>query len=1105
VRLLRDLVVLARTLRMRRAAADVAVAVAATAAVGTGAALLAGTGLYAQLRWLPLALWVAGLALAAAVFWRIRTRSALDPRREAAALVERELGLRRGALSGVVDLAAEAPPGTSADLAAAAVRRVEATLPPYAPKAWAPTASARAARLLRRAWAAASVTAAVAVAAFRSAGDAAAALRSPVHAWRALVPPRVAITLSARSVPRGGGVEVSVRAGPGPGHAVLRMRSTGEAWRSVPLVTDAAGRATHRLADLWASTWVYAAADGAVSETLDVAVPAPLALGDLAITARFPTYLRREAEALEAGAAEIALPVGTVLHVHGRASAPLDAARLGAEADTVPLTAEGAVFGGSVVVRRDAEWSLLLLGRGGNVAAPLALLRVIAVPDSAPVVAVPVPGVDTTAPLDLRVALVVDARDDHGLASLEVVSWRVSRLGVVGDTVVQPVPEVAGADRLVQTVPLDLTGRGLLPGDTLRFFARATDHAPVPHVGVSRSYALRLRSMAELRASVRAGGDSLARAAQAAAAEQASLTRRTEDVAAQRSRGPEAGARPEREGALRPGERPSPAASERAAEVQRLLEEQEALLARADSLRAALEAVAEAAEEAGLTDPAFQERLRDLEELLRQAITPELRQRLEELRRALQNLDARQVQEALRRLAEQQGRLRDELQRSAELFERAALEGALQTAAAEAEALRQAQERWNARAPAASDSAAEAAVEAALRREADSLTADLRALAERLARRGDSSAAGALAPAADSAAAAAAAMGRASEAMRAGRRAEASRGGARAAQALGDVPEALRMLQQRLAEGWRAEVRERLGRTMQETVTLAQEEQRLARELRRGEAPDARGRQAAVEQGIGQLMRALQEAAGRHALVPTRLGGALAQARDLVAQSRQALEGPAPSAEESARQAQEASQALAAAALQMLRTSRDVGSAQSGSGLAEAIERMGRLAGMQGQLNEQLGGLLPLLGGGEEVVLRQLQQLAQQQRRIANAMERLGGAGMPGRPEEMAEEARQLADRIEQGRFDRATLERQQRLFRRMLDAGRSLRNEDEPEDPERRSRTAVATPGIAGGRPLRGAALRYPPPSWEALRTLAPAERALVLDYFRRLNAADR
>ena len=55
---------------------------------------------------------------------------------------------------------------------------------------------------------------------------------------------------------------------------------------------------------------------------------------------------------------------------------------------------------------------------------------------------------------------------------------------------------------------------------------------------------------------------------------------------------------------------------------------------------------------------------------------------------------------------------------------------------------------------------------------------------------------------------------------------------------------------------------------------------------------------------------------------------------------------------------------------------------------------------------------------------------------------------------QLAEEARDLARRLESGRLDRETVERQERLFRRMLDAGRTLQGQQQDPNKERRSTT---------------------------------------------------
>lgn len=1101
-----------RTLVRRRALA-LALGFGALVSLGWAvAALAARLGVFAAIRWGPLALWIgalAALALTARAVLRVALLRWPAALRETAALVELELALRRGALVGVVDLAGGTPAGTSSGLAARAALQLERSLPAAAPATWAPAATRTLTARVRARAAACGVALVAAGLALHWAGEAAAALVSPAAALRAAVRSHVVIAASARSVPRGGSVVVRVDAG-SAGRLTLYLRATGEAWRPVQLASDAAGRASHRIADLRAPLFAYAVAGGASSETLQVRVIEPAFVAEFAVTARYPAYLGRADEALASDAGPLVLPTGTVLDVRGAASAPLARAALVAGGDTALLRADGAAFAGTLVVRGTARWKLALADRLGTaVPEPLPALDVRVVPDSAPLVQVPVPGADTTAPLDLKPALVVDARDDHGLGRVEILSWRISRLGVVGDTVVDSIPGVAGADRIVQSQMLDLTDRHLLPGDTVRFFVRASDRAPIPHVGRSREYALRLRTLSELREAVRGGTDSLAHEAAGLAADQSALARQTEDLAAQRNRGSDptqargesrenpAGERPPQSGAVN---------FEQAQEAQRIAERQRELGERAAALRDDLQRLAKAAEEAGLNDPQWQQQLRDLAELLRQAITPELAQRLEELRRALERLDPRAVQDALRRLSSEQQRLREELQRSAELFERAALEGAMQTLAQNAEDVERAERDWAQRAPEQRDSAGAARDQRRLEADTDSLQRALAQLAERMRERGDSAAAAAVDSSAGSAQQAESQMDEAAQSMERGRRREAAQQGERAAQSLRPVPQQLREHQQQMSAAWRMEVLRTMDAALEETIALASEENSLAQQLRRGEgSADARGRQSAMEQGINQVVRRLQQAAGRNALVSPRLGSALGRARERVGNSRQSLEGPAPSADQAAQQAQDAADALAQAAFQLLRNRDQVAGSQSGSGFAEALQRMAELAGQQGELNDQLGGLIPMLGTGQEAVLQQLRALAARQRALANELERLGENGLPGRPEQLADEARQLADRIEQARLDRSTLERQQRLFRRMLDAGRTLRNDEEPEDPERKSETARARAARAPAGTAQGTTLRYPVPSWSVLRNLSPSERVMVLDYFRRLNATAR
>ena len=198
--------------------------------------------------------------------------------------------------------------------------------------------------------------------------------------------------------------------------------------------------------------------------------------------------------------------------------------------------------------------------------------------------------------------------------------------------------------------------------------------------------------------------------------------------------------------------------------------------------------------------------------------------------------------------------------------------------------------------------------------------------------------------------------------------------------------------------------------------------------------------------------------------------------------------------------------ALNAAAYLMLRSRNDVAGAQSGSGLAEAMERMTQLAQKQGGLSQEGNNLLSL--AGQQAIQQQLQLLAQRQRALAQELERLRAQGQAPGAKDLADEAKELARKLESGRLDRETVDRQQRLFRRMLDAGRTLQGREEDEKKERQSQTAKGD-SISIPPPLRARLLgrdgEIRLPTWDELQRLTPEERRLVTDYFRRLTSGGR
>jgi hypothetical protein len=522
-------------------------------------------------------------------------------------------------------------------------------------------------------------------------------------------------------------------------------------------------------------------------------------------------------------------------------------------------------------------------------------------------------------------------------------------------------------------------------------------------------------------------------------------------------------------------------------------------------LARAVEEIARAAEAAGVNDTAFQHRLREVQEMLERALTPELEQRLMELQDALARLDPEATRQALQRLAEAQQQLRRELERSQELFRRAAIEGELASLAQDAEDLHRRQTEWTKDDAPRADSSA-AAAERLLGERADSLTQGLERAAQDLARGAN---AAPLAQPQGAARRAAAAMQEAASAAAQRDARGARRGGQEAADSLRDLPDELRRRRDSLAAAWKQETLTALDRALGETAALAARQQDIAEALRRGEVGAAtRSRQGAVEEGTGAIEQQVSEAAGRHALVPAQLEAAIGMAQNQMRLAREQLEQADPNAATAAAYAEQALDALNATALGLVHTARQVAGAQSGSGFQEAMEQLARMAGQQQGLMGDAQGLLPMMLPGGQAVMQQLRALAARQRQLAEQLERMQAEGAASAAGPLAAEARELARQLEAGRLDRRTVERQERLYRRLLDAGRTLSGQEPDEQKDRVSRSAqgdsVHIPGLLAPG-ATGAALRVRYPTWEELARLTPEQRRIVLEYFRLLNAPQR
>jgi hypothetical protein len=1077
---------IAQPLRGMSGLARLLAGMATAAVVFALAAWLARSGWLVAPEWV-LAAWVLIVVVAAISLLAARHAiAALGPWQVGNSLENSGLW-RRGALTTVLD-----PPamGTSDALHHAATAARASDVLARGPVALAPAVQ-RQRRSSRIAFVALLLGLAGLLAA-RPATGAPARLWHPIGAWRALVAP-VRLTARQSTVARGGRAMLDIAVA-GHQHATLFTRAPGEAWHATAIALDSTGNATFTTPPLVADLVARVEAGGRKSAEVRVVVRLAAFLGAFTATAHYPAYLGLDDEALPTSGDTLVLPEGTRLELEGRATTPLVSADLAGPAGRTVLVVSGNGFRGDLTPRVSGLWRLgVTAANGGALEGDLPTLPIRIIADSAPAVEIPVPGADTIAAVSMSIALVIGIHDDHGIRSATLETRRGNNGAMVRTPLSLP-PNVG--DRALVTTAINLTALGLNAGDTLRYSAAADDNAPVRHVGRSREFLVRVPTEAEQRvarmrqtAATAAGFDSLSKQA-------ARVQRTEEDLARERQRtDPKAGvARSPVEG------QKDPLASEAARKAEAAAQAQQKVLDDAAKLQRSVEELRQAAERQGVADSALARELDEINKLLEQALTPELRDKLAALQQSLKELDADKTRDALQDLAKQQAQLKQAMDQARELFKKAALETDLANMAKDANQLAAEQHELTEKISHPDSNGRAAKSERDLAKRADSLGTGLEHAAQQVP---SPQASAGLQQAAKQSRDAADKMRQAAQASQAGKPDEAQSQAKQAEDELNPLSKKIDDDRQKMQTEMRAEVKAALERALEETARLAARQLAVTQAFQQGALlPQTRIDQGLVEEGTAKIMQQVAAVAAMNALVSPHASVALAEARMQMRAAIDAVASSNPSARDAYEKSGDAIDALAVAAFTLMQSKDKVDGSQSGSGVPEAMEEMKQMAGKQGQLAQQGAGMMQ----PGQMNAQQVMQMAMQQRALAQRLERMRAGGQLPGAGQMAREAKDLSKTLEGGRLNQDVVDRQQRLFKRMLDAGRTLQGQEDDDKKERQSTTAVdgatSIPPSLDPR-IRNGVGEIRLPSWESLQRLSPDERRRVVEYFQRLAQA--
>lgn len=1113
---------------------------AASAVMVAGALALGGSRWLTLPRGLPFVVWGLVVLVGAALFRRLSSRVKKEASLPALAhTVERERSLRAGSLRGTLEV------WETGVLGRLGAEQLTQKLHGMGKGTLVPQYRQRVMRRVLLASGGALLGALGVVSAAIAAPDGLRAMLHPAAAWSGTLLGALSLGDVPGSVLRGERISVTVRA-PGRKTITVSQRVTGSSWRSAA-VAIGGDSAVLALGPLDADVALVATDGRSTSDTAVIKVVDKPFVGDVSVKAQFPAYLGRREESVPLGEL-VRIPRGTVLEFAGQSSTELSqVGLLRGESAALSMSVDGRRFTGRMVASASGRYDWRATGRTGAIADLPPALDLDVLPDSAPRVEIVTPSRDSTVNSKDTVNVSVLATDDHGIGSVMLKIALVNSRGEVRTSRTHALGGGAAQDQFAGDLGLSMAP--LQPGDAMKITAIATDASPWRQVGSSRELVLRLPSASDQRDAARAAADSAVAKALAAANAQRQLNQRTQDAARAQAR------EAEKKG------KDAPMSFEASEQAKRFAKEQRDLADRMQQVQNAAKQLEKQLKDAGALDSTLQNRLREAQRLMREALTPELAEKLRKLEEASKDLSPEESRKALQDLAEQQKQLRDMLDKSVEMLKRAALEGQMETLKDEAkdlakrqrdlvDSLRKADQQQEK--SAAQKMAQELSEKAKdLQKDVDALQKRLQqekaeAGAERVKEAGEKidesmqklqdalqqkgqqqeGQQGEKQPGQQGA------QGeqknqqgqqgqqgqqQAGQEGKGGQQAQnktgpgnqgnqqgqqsGSEAAEKAAQAMEQAANELSKARDQQVGEWKKELSGELDRSVQEMLQLAREQDQLEQQARKGASPnDLRSQQSALQQGVDKAMQRLQDAGNKSSLLSQRTMRMMSDAKRKVEEAtRQTMQST--NGQQIASSMRESSEGLNQAAASLVRDRERTNNSQSSTGFAELMEQLQQMAKQQNGINSAMQQLMPQQQSKDGQ--SQARELAKEQREVAAKLEESGEKDASGRAEEMAREARQIAQQLESGQLDPAVLERQQRLFRKMLDAGRLLEEEEREDTGKREAKpwtgTEVYTP--AGANASGKSASRFTPPTWNDLRGLTPEERRLVLEYFKRIN----
>ncbi len=869
------------------------------------------------------------------------------------------------------------------------------------------------------------------------------------------------------------GDSVTIRAqvsGEQPRRVSLILRGKGTRYaEEVSLTPDRPGTYVHRLDGVTDDTEYLVRADGVQTRRYTISVVEVPVVRRLQLSLEFPRYSLLGSQDLDENVGDVAALKGTRVKLALETNKSVVAAGLVFDdSSRVPLQISGRQLRGEFVLNREGSYRITLSDRKGYTNPDPITYRVEIVPDHSPVVKISYPGKDTDLNEEMLVPLTLELQDDFGFSRL-LLRYRILRGGrqVEGDLQSLRLKTPAGATALVN-YPWDLSGLAIYPEDVVEYFAEVWDNDTVsgPKRDRSAVYRVRFPSIREMYQELTQTQDEALENLEDIADESRELKKKLEDISRELLRQPELD-------------------WQKRQQLQEALERQKKARQELEKVQRKLDEIVEKMEQNDLVREETLRKYQELQRLFEEVATPELKQAMRELQKALENIDPKRLQEVMKNMQFSQEDFLKSIERSIQLLKRLQIEQKMDEAVRRIEQLKRQQEEVTKEASKTQSKAPRQKYQK-LAQDESKVAADTKALKELLEKLRDQMAESPQMPRQEIQKAldqmSAEQLQQMIEQMRqmlqSGQMKQASQQGEKIQQSMQQLSQQLQQAQQQMSGEQARRVMRTLQKSSRELLELSKQQEELLQQtqgLQRNspEFQKIADRQQDLRSGLERVSQQLMKLSQESFALQPQTGKALGKAQGGMRSAQDALE-----ARDVARAGRMQSQAMGGldeAVAQLLSAMQRMSGGAGGMGMQQFLQQMQQMAGKQQGINQQT----LQLGQGGQLTLEQqaaMERLAAEQQALRKSMEELrrelgNREEILGSLDKITEDMKKVVDDLSSKNVRPETIERQQRILSRMLDATRSVRRRDysRKRQAEVGKQKAVRRPGELPPETVRG------------------------------------